>query len=210
MTLTDQITSRLTVNFKKRLQRWHMWGGGDQTLFKIMIPRPGETANGSFISYSSWKSRKPLKMICLSLVSFMSPSLWWSLKDSSQTFCPTLSCKTTPPDSTWNATQSVTTSRMNPQTTLLFCPVDLPMPHLDRHQEAIKNTGQRNLHFAEKWPSDDGTIKFTDLLSAPDVITETDPGGRWSVTDDSQAHADLNTETTTFPHDSFLEKPFSI
>lgn len=51
-------------------------------------------------------SRKPLKMICFCWTSLKSVSLCASLKDSSQTFCPTVSSNTTPPDSTWNAGNS--------------------------------------------------------------------------------------------------------
>lgn len=62
---------------------------------------------------ASEKSRKPLKVIIFSCVSLPSCSVCESLKDSSQTLFPAASCKTTPPDSTWNGEQPITAKIRN-------------------------------------------------------------------------------------------------
>lgn len=73
----------------------------------VLTPCCCEMINCMTKLYSSFeKSKKPLKMICFSFMSCGTRSVCWSLKDSSQTFCPAASCKTTPPDRTWNTTQS--------------------------------------------------------------------------------------------------------
>lgn len=64
------------------------------------------TGRSSGLYSEAEKIRKPLKMMLFSWVSRISGSFCWSLKDSNQTFCPSLSCKTTPPDSTYETTYS--------------------------------------------------------------------------------------------------------
>lgn len=81
----------------------------NQTMLRVgTFPRMTDGCwHGTFIYSEFSKSRKPLKMICFCWTSFLSLSLWFSLMDSSQTCCPLVSSRTTPPDSTWNTVTPV-------------------------------------------------------------------------------------------------------
>lgn len=85
---------------KCEIKDFRCWSGCAGFQLKLHVVLKLVTDRRTELYCGSEKSRKPLKMICFSLLSRASADVCWSLRDSSQTFCPALSCKTTPPDST--------------------------------------------------------------------------------------------------------------